>query len=367
MRVCLVGSASIDGVPRGGVEESTWVLAHALLEKGLDVSIIAPTPDGVIKAKGTWGHVPATWVGFRERLSLPTAFRALRRAAFSALEDARPDVAQGQGILGYGQAVADWSPTRSIIAAHGNPLMDHRYHYGRLGYLPRTMLLRRVASQSILQARVVVNVTRSWIVNLPIEPRDLRYIPNPVASAFFDNPPGPSAATVLYLGGGRRIKGLDLLLNAWPEVAARHPDARLQAYGLTGEQIRIYRDVPVSCELHGHVGTDVVARLMRSCAAVVVPSRYEVAPIVVAEAMASGVPVVATAVGGTPELADGNAILVEPEVRAVAAGLLRVLDDPAGAARMAVQSRLAAEAFRPQAVAQAYIALYEEVLAQACR
>jgi len=366
MRICLVGSASIDGIPKNGVEESTWVLAHALLEEGVEVNLIAPTPGGAGKAHGTWGEVPATWVGFQERLSLPTAFSSLRRAALSALEHARPDIAQGQGILGCGNAVADWSSTRSVIAAHGNPLMDHRYHYGRFGYLPRTMLLRSVASRSVLGARVVVNVTRSWTVNMPVEPRDLRHIPNPVASAFFDDPPGQPASMVLYLGGGRSIKGLDLLLDAWPEVTARHPDARLHAYGLADAEAREYGELPAGCELHGHIDTNAVVRLMRDSLAVVVPSRYEVAPIVVAEAMASGVPVVATAVGGTPELAAGNAILVEPEARSIAAGLMQVLDDPVGAARVASASRLAAEAFRPKTVAQAHIAVYEDILAHAC-
>lgn len=367
MRVCLVGSASVDGVPRGGVEESTWVLAHALLEEDVEVSIVAPAPGRPKKTNGTWGEVPATWVGFRERLSLPTAFSSLRRAVFSALEHARPDVAQGQGILGYGNAVADWSSTRSVIAAHGNPLMDHQHHYGRFGCLPRTALLRRLASQSVLRARVVVNVTRSWTVNMPVEPQDLRYIPNPVAAAFFDNRPGEPTSMVVFLGGGRRIKGLDLLLDAWPEVAARHPDARLHAYGLTNEEVGGDRELPAGCELHGHVDANAVARLMRDCAAVVVPSRYEVSPLVVAEAMASGVPVVATAVGGTPDLAAGCAFLVEPKAGSVAAGLIRVLDDPAEAVRMAAASRLAAEAFRPKTVARAYIAVYEDVLAQACR
>jgi glycosyltransferase involved in cell wall biosynthesis len=367
MRVCLVGSASVDGVPRGGVEESTWVLAHALLKEGVEVSIVAPIPGKPEKANGRWGEVPATWVGFRERLSLPTAFSSLRRAVFSALEHVRPDVTQGQGILGYGNAVTDWSSTRSVIAAHGNPLMDHRYHYGRLGGLPRTALVRRIASQSVLRACVVVNVTRSWTVNMPVKPQDMRYIPNPVASTFFENRFDEPTLKVVFLGGGLSIKGLDLLLAAWPKVAARHPDARLHAYGFAGNKVGEYRELPAGCELHGYVDASTVARLMRDCAAVVVPSRYEVSPLVVAEAMASGVPVVATAVGGTPDLAAGCAILVEPTAGSIATGLMHVLDDPAEAARMAAASRLAAEAFRPKTVARSYIAVYEDVLAQACR
>lgn len=365
MHVCLVGSASVDGVPRRGVEESTWVLAHALLEEGVAVSIVAPTPGRPEKANDTWGEVPVTWVGFQERLSLPTAFSSLRRAVFSALEHARPDIAQGQGILGYGSAVTDWSSTRSVIAAHGNPLMDHRYHYGWFGNLPRRALLRRIASRSVLRARVVVNVTRSWTVNMPVEPQDLRYIPNPVAATFFDNRRGEPTSRVIFFGGGHAIKGLDLLLDAWPKVATRYPDARLCAYGFSDNEVGGYGELPASCELHGHVDANTVARLMRGCAAVVVPSRYEVSPLVVAEAMASGVPVVATAVGGTSDLAAGCAILVESTAGSIAAGLIRVLDNPSEAAGMAVASRLVAEAFRPKTVARAYIAVYESVLSQA--
>jgi glycosyltransferase involved in cell wall biosynthesis len=72
-----------------------------------------------------------------------------------------------------------------------------------------------------------------------------------------------------------------------------------------------------------------------------------------------GVPVVATRVGGLPRLAEGAAILVEPEPAAIAAGVIEALS---GAYELVAEGRQRAELARPEAVARAHIALYEELV-----
>lgn len=96
-------------------------------------------------------------------------------------------------------------------------------------------------------------------------------------------------------------------------------------------------------------------------------SRWEGLPRVVVEASAAGVPVVATAVGGTPEvLCHGeSAILAAPgDVDALAEGCLRLLEDPALRARHAEAARRAVTAeFGLDAVIDAHEQVYAEVLA----
>ena len=101
--------------------------------------------------------------------------------------------------------------------------------------------------------------------------------------------------------------------------------------------------------------------------AVVMPSHSEGSPNVLLEAMSAGVPVVATRVGGVPEIVtdEDSALLVEsrnPE--AMAGAIQRMLEDEALRNRLAQNARrLAEEKYSPEAYRRSLVNMYEEVLA----
>jgi glycosyltransferase involved in cell wall biosynthesis len=107
------------------------------------------------------------------------------------------------------------------------------------------------------------------------------------------------------------------------------------------------------------------ARVVAAADVVALPSWTEGLPLVVLEAMALGRPVVATAVGGTPELvADGETGLLVPprDVAALTAALKRVLDDEGLRNRLGeAGKRRVAERFSSEAMTRDVLAVYDEV------
>jgi glycosyltransferase involved in cell wall biosynthesis len=110
---------------------------------------------------------------------------------------------------------------------------------------------------------------------------------------------------------------------------------------------------------------DDAARVVAAADVLALPSWTEGLPLVVLEAMALGRPVVATAVGGTPELvADGETGLLVPprDVAALTAALKRVLDDEALRRRLGEAGRRrVAERFSSEAMTRDVLAVYDEV------
>jgi len=160
-------------------------------------------------------------------------------------------------------------------------------------------------------------------------------------------------------------KGVDVLLDACRRVdGAVHVDV----YGVGSERERLERQAAglgVDADFHGFVD-DFRSRL-RTADVFVLPSRGDNFPVSVLEAMAEGVPVVATRVGGIPELVvDGETgVLVEPDdAAALGAALGRLAGDEALRTRFgdAGRSRVH-EQFDPADAARRVVAVYEELLA----
>ncbi|HQY89676.1 MAG TPA: glycosyltransferase, partial [Tepidisphaeraceae bacterium] len=111
-----------------------------------------------------------------------------------------------------------------------------------------------------------------------------------------------------------------------------------------------------------------VPALLHRASLFVLPSLTEGVPLTVLEAMACGLPVVATRVGGTPEaLADGiTGLLVPPgDPRQLADALLRIHNDASMAQRMGLAGRARVETlFDVRTMVASYESLYEEVLAE---
>jgi glycosyltransferase involved in cell wall biosynthesis len=139
---------------------------------------------------------------------------------------------------------------------------------------------------------------------------------------------------VLYLGRLIPSKGVDVLLRALARVDG--VSAVIAGEGPGRDQlVELATQLGVSSrvEFVGWVSADERARLLAGARLLAVPSLWDEAfGIVGVEALAAGVPVVASAVGGIPSwLTDGRAGLLFPrnDDAALAAAVRRILDDPA--------------------------------------
>lgn len=140
---------------------------------------------------------------------------------------------------------------------------------------------------------------------------------------------------VLTIAACYAKKGLDVLLVAFLEVSRRHPEVKLVIVGegpLRKEHEALARSLGLEHRVTfaGARGRLEIGQLLRGCEVFVLPSRAEPFGIVVAEAMACRKAVVASAVGGIPEIVeDGTSgILIEPDdPAALARALLTVLED----------------------------------------
>ena len=166
---------------------------------------------------------------------------------------------------------------------------------------------------------------------------DARFAPRPPRAdlrARYEVGNGPVA---LFLGGLKPRKNLPLLLETWAAVTARHPDARLLIAG-GGPLLGSLRALAESKRLHGSVRfTGYVPEAEKSdvynlADVFLFPSAMEGFGLTVAEAMASGLAVVASNRGSIPEVvADGESGFVcDPErPEGFVARLVTLLREPA--------------------------------------
>ena len=215
----------------------------------------------------------------------------------------------------------------------------------------------------------VSRVTATRVLEIAgISPCRVRVIPNGIDYAFWSaasDTRGRGAPVVLTVGRLDPVKGHDVLLRAFARLLDNLPDARLVVVGGGGGRGQLERlagdlGIRASVEFTGELHAEGVRGRMRGADCFVLPSRSEGWPLAPLEAMAAGVPVVATRVGGVPEIVQpGTGLLVPPEDPvALAAALVSVLREGELAAGLSRRGRRRAQAFEA-AVADA---AYEEVL-----
>jgi glycosyltransferase involved in cell wall biosynthesis len=166
----------------------------------------------------------------------------------------------------------------------------------------------------------------------------------------------------------REGKGHDLAVRAVAQLRARHPGLTLLVVGDGPDRQRISElaaPLGKGAVLAGHRD---IPDTLQSVDVLLHPTRMDAFPTILLEACAAGLPTLATAVGGIPEIvSDGrNGILLAapPSVAAIAVGLDQLIGDPALRARLGAEARATYEReFTAERWARRLRGLYDEILA----
>lgn len=197
----------------------------------------------------------------------------------------------------------------------------------------------------------------------------MRVMPNVVDTDVFTEAAHGKAgsARLLTVGSLAEKKGQAHLLDAMARLRERAPDLSLSLELVGTGDLRDglesqARELGLSeaVHFHGEVPKEEVAALMRDADLFVLPSLFENLPCVLIEAMASGLPSVATRVGGVPEMLGSEAgLLVDPgDPGALAAAIGEALERQYDSVEMALHAR---ERYSYDAVARGWTAIYDEL------
>ncbi len=324
----------------GGVITLLDHFTREQVSAGHRVHVLAPSPVGPALTDDATFH---PWSVVRGRPhGYPAAVRELRRL----VRELRPDVVHLHsffaGLLGRLPGALGDDPPAVVYQPHA--WSDHLFRQESLNRLVRLLERRGAARTDVLVTNCRDEVERgaAFGVHLPAYPLgvtvdlDRFRPPTDAERAQARRTLGlGDEAVLLVLGRLARQKGQDLLLPAWER--ARPPRAVLALVG-PGEQEPLAALAPTTWgrSVLAPGSVDDVLPWLWSSDLLVLSSRYETVGLVVAEAMATGLPVVATEVDGVREVvvdppgAAAGAVVAAQDVDALLVEADRRLDDAAG-------------------------------------
>ncbi|MDI6819562.1 MAG: glycosyltransferase family 4 protein [Candidatus Hodarchaeaceae archaeon] len=371
MRVAMVGDEFYPDT--GGVPTYTWGLGEALAK--LDV-------EPILFTHAHLGRPEEEEIGGLrvKRLNGFVAPRLDRALSFRIARDLHRDIKFGRFDIVHGQDIYSSMALQSIHSAYkcGVPsvLTCHSVH--KTGWFWKLIHQPLVITMKIADRIIAVsNATAEFCRELGVSNRKIKVIMNGVDPSKFNPADGSWMRTRLGLGSEPLVvtairlvkrKGAEHLVAAFPKVLQRVPDAKLAIAGGGSEAANLHAlikklGIENSTFMLGTLSREQVIKLIVAADIFVLPSLMESFGLVLLEAMAAGVSIVCTRVGGVPEIVEDeiNGLMVPPaDADALADAILRVLDDGELAKKLRANGlRVAREKFSWEKTARETLTLYE--------
>ncbi|MFQ5712354.1 MAG: glycosyltransferase family 4 protein [Candidatus Geothermarchaeales archaeon] len=327
----------------GGTELAGYNVAKHLAMRGHEVTVVTRYSVGfrpeIIKHIGSMRPYEELYGGrlriHRVRL-LPTMFGRFLSDVLNALRigwRTRPDAilaftlmphSFSAMVVRYALQLTRFRDVPVVVWGRGSDVMVTPKRKDMIGLLTRLLL------GIVFRADLVLAQTpamRETLVEYGCDPEKIEVLGNGIDLSQYSPSAEASDNTVAFVGAARPAKGLPYLIQAINQL----PSARLLVIGGWGEQRDLCRSMArENTEFIGAVPPHRVKDYLRRATIFCLPSLSEGFPNSVLEAMASGLPIVATNVGGTPYVVGDAGVLVAPgDVDALRAALASLLENPA--------------------------------------
>lgn len=357
----------------GGVQAVTKYLVSALVEHAdLDLHILSFNY-GISESSTTSRDGYTKHVLPGARLGTVSAFWQDQITLDAKLGTIQPDIVHGQG-AGHDGIVARRSRFPSVITIHGI-MAEEAKHFATVGQRARHRLLNmfsehyciRKGQNTILISQYVADYFGGRIAG------ESHFIPNPIASSFFDIPRAEEPGRVLFAGRLIPLKGVLDLIKATATISQSQTIELVLAGSLEDQQ---YVDqlqseanqLGIKDQVHfpGILDAESLRKELARASILVLPSYQETAPMVIQEAMAAGVPVIATRVGGTRyQVRDGETgfLIDARDVQALSGRMRILLSNQAMRQSFGEAAKALAQVeYRADAVAKKTIDIYRQIL-----
>jgi glycosyltransferase involved in cell wall biosynthesis len=393
----------------GGIERHVRNLSTTLVARGHHVAVVALLQSGlpeyeeregvrIYRVKGTVQRLSGLFMDEHRRAAAPIPDPEIVAALSRIIRRERPDIVHGHNWL-----VHSFLPLRRladaplIVTLHDFSLICARWDLMQFGQVnctgPAIAKCLRCAARHYGAGKAVATVTgtlfmgelerasvdrfiavsKSVADDNGLASRRLpfsiipNFVPDEVADgsiAGLDVPGLPDEPFLLYVGALTRIKGVPILFHAYSRL---RPRPRLMLIGYPGAETRaLLRDLPEGATFLENQPHPAVLTAWRRSLLGVVPSVWrEPCATVLMEAMGAGAPIVASRIGGNPDIVeDGvNGLLVEPgSIDGLRNAIARIINDPDLANRLRDNGRKAALSFAASVVVPRIERLYEELL-----
>jgi len=384
MRIALAGDYPTEaGMVRGGVQAAFGYLAGALANcPGVDVHVVTMHKrPGLQPCSTLVGGVHVHYLRTFPRFEFARNFRTYQKWFDAKLAEIRPDVVHAQDTTDHGYAAVR-CPYPTVITVHGIRREDSKYN--------RSVRVRaRNLLYCLLIERYILNHTHYLIAISPyvtsyfsrqLRPdTEIHHIGNAIDPRYFErNLARTPNCAVLFAGRVIPRKRVEDLVYAFARVAATVPESELRIAGETESEpayAESLRSTIASLRLQervrflGQLNENQVLDEFRNCAALVLPSAQETAPMVISQAQAAGKPVIATPVGGVPDMIrDGQTGFLTPlgDREALSRRLAEILLNPSLAAKVGGAGHRFAEAsYRAESIALRTLKVYFRMKEQA--
>jgi glycosyltransferase involved in cell wall biosynthesis len=327
--------------PVGGIFRHVRDLAQAQAAAGHKVGIVCDSSTGGAHEERLFDSaLPYLDLGIRRTRmqrhigpgDLASAWRT-----FKLVKELRPDVLHGHGAKGgvyarlFGTLLrVSRSRVARVYSLHGGSLhYDEGTAVGKIFFTLERLMER--FTDHLLFVSDYERRTFGKKIGPPPIPSSLVY--NGLRAEEFEAvPPQTDAADFLYIGMMRGLKGPDLFIDALALCEQKAGRSIAAVMVGDGDELPRFRAHVERLGLASRVSflPSMPARQAFALArTIVVPSRAEAMPYIVLEALAAGMPMIATAVGGIPEIFVGReGLLVEPEAGSIAGRMAEALANP---------------------------------------